>query len=110
MKKFERALKEIGAGVKEAMRSTIEDDERICSFEYDFGNTTIMVEVELIIGGCCVAVPDVWIERDDCTHRSPRVIEAVKNILPDWWAVTQEVEVARWEAREQEKFLLAQMY
>lgn len=107
MKKFEKALKEIQSGVKDVMYDAIACDERTCYFEYDYGNTTIMIAIQLIVGGCCVVVPDVWIERDDCEHNSPRVIEAVKNILPDWWAVTREVEIARWEEREQEKFLLA---
>ena len=109
MKKFDKALSNIAAGVKSAMYDAIENDETICSYEYDYGNTTIMVEVQLIVGGCCVVVPDVWIERDDCEHQSPRVIEAVKNVLPDWWAVTQEVQLARWEERENEKMMLANM-
>ena len=33
----------------------------------------------------------------------------VKNIIPDWWAVTQEVQLARWEERENEKMMLANM-
>lgn len=110
MKKFEKALNEITAGVKDAMWDAISHDECRCAFEYDFGNTTIEVEVQLIVGGCCVVVPDVWIERDDCEHQSPRVIEAVKNALPDWWAVTQEVELAKWEERENEKMMLAMNY
>lgn len=107
MKKFDKALKEIADGVKDAMYDAISEDLTRCSYEYDFGNTTIMVEVELVGSVCAVVVPDVWIERDDCEHNSPRVIEAVKNILPDWWSVTQEVELARWEERENEKFLMA---
>lgn len=107
MKKFDKALKEIAAGVKDAMYDAISEDLTRCSYEYDFGNTTIMVEVELVGSVCAVVVPDVWIERDDCEHNSPRVIEAVKNILPDWWSVTQEVDLARWEERENEKFLMA---
>ena len=109
MKKFDKALGEIKNGLKSVMYDAIAADERICSYEYDFGNTTIMVEVELIVGGCCVVVPDVWIERDDCEHQSPKVIQAVKDIIPDWWAVTQEVQLARWEERENEKMMLANM-
>ena len=110
MKKFDKALKEIAAGVKDAMYDAIADDMSRCSYEYDFGNTTIMVEVEVVGSFMAVVIPDVWVDREDTTHNSPRVIDAVKNILPDWWAVTQEVELARWEERENEKFLMAQMY
>ena len=110
MKKFDKALKEIAAGVKDAMYDAISDDMTRCSYEYDFGNTTIMVEVEVVGSFMAVVIPDVWVDREDTTHNSPRVIDAVKNILPDWWAVTQEVELERWNERENEKFLMAQMY
>lgn len=110
MKKFDKALKEIAAGVKDAMYDAIADDMTRCSYEYDFGNTTIMVEVEVVGSFMAVVIPDVWVDREDTTHNSPRVIDAVKNILPDWWAVTQEVELERWNERENEKFLMAQMY
>lgn len=110
MKKFDKALEKINSGVKSAMYDAIANDERSCSYEYDFGNTTIMIEIEVVGCAMCVVVPDVWIERDDCEHNSPKVIEAVKNVLPDWWAVTQEVQLARWEERENEKFMMAQMY
>ena len=107
MKKFDKALKEIAAGVKDAMYDAIADDMTRCSYEYDFGNTTIMVEVEVVGSFMAVVIPDVWVDREDTTHNNPRVIDAVKNILPDWWSVTQEVELARWEERENEKFLTA---
>lgn len=110
MKKFDKALQEIAAGVKDAMYDAIADDMPRCSYEYDFGNTTIMVEVEVVGSFMAVVIPDVWVDREDTTHNSPRVIDAVKNILPDWFAVTQEVELARWNERENEKFLMAQMY
>ena len=111
MKKFDKALKAIASGVKDVMYDAISYDEKSCSYEYDFGNTTIMIEVELVGSGCLfVAVPDVWIEREDSEHNSPKVIEAVKRILPDWWAVKQEVDDARWTERENEKFLMAQRY
>ena len=110
MTTFDKALKEIAAVVKDAMYDAISDDMTRCSYEYDFGNTTIMVEVAVVGSFMAVVIPDVWVDREDTTHNSPRVIDAVKNILPDWWAVTQEVELARWEERENEKFLMAQMY
>ena len=84
MKKFDKALKEIAAGVKDAMYDAISNEMPRCNYEYDFGNTTIMVEVEVVGSFMAVVIPDVWVDRDDCTHNSPRVIDAVKNILPDW--------------------------
>ena len=109
MKKFDKALKEIAAGVKDVMYDAIADDMTRCSYEYDFGNTTIMIEIEVIFGGCCVVVDDVWVDRENEEHRSPKVIAAVKNVLPNWFDVVREVEQQRWNEREEEKFLRAQM-
>ena len=109
MKKFEKALNEIKQGVYEKMYDAVSCDDRTCSFEYDFGNTTIMIEIEVIFGGCCVVVDDVWVERDNEEHQSPKVIAAVKNVLPNWFDIVREVEQQRWNEREEEKFLRAQM-
>ena len=92
MKKFDKALTKIKSGVESAMYDAISNDERSCSYEYDFGNTTIMIEVEVVGYPMSVIVPDVWVEREDCTHNSPKVIEAVKNVLPDWWTIREQVD------------------
>jgi hypothetical protein len=108
MKKFDKALSEIKQGVYDAMFDAVSCDDRTCHFEYDFGNTTIMIEIEVIIGGCCVVVDDVWVERENEQHNSPKVIAAVKNILPCWYDVVRDVEEQIWNEREEEKFLRAQ--
>ena len=108
MKKFDNALKAIQQGVYDAMFDAVSCDDRTCSYEYDFGNTTIMIEIEVIFGGCCVVVDDVWVERDNEEHQSPKVIAAVKNVLPNWFDVVRDVEQQRWNEREEEKFLRAQ--
>ena len=109
MKKFEKALNEIKKGVYDSMFDAISCDDRNCSYEYDFGNTTIMIDIEVIIGGCCVVVDDVWVARENEEHKSPKVIAAVKNILPNWFDVYREVEEQRWNEREEEKYLRTQM-
>ena len=108
MKKFDKALSEIKQGVYDAMFDAVSCDERTCSYEYDFGNTTIMIDIEVIIGGCCVVIDDVWVDRENEQHNSPKVIAAVKNILPSWYDVVRDVEEQRWNEREEEKFLRAQ--
>ena len=110
MKKFDKALTKIKSGVESAMYDAISNDERSCSYEYDFGNTTIMIEVEVVGYPMSVIVPDVWVEREDCTHNSPKVIEAVKNVLPDWWTIREQVEEQMYIERENERMLMAQMY
>ena len=110
MKNFQKALNEIKKGLYDSMFDAISCDDRSCSYEYDFGNTTINIEVQLIVGGCCVVVDDVWIDRENEEHASPKVIQAIKNIIPNWFDITREVELQRWNEREEEKFLMRQMY
>ena len=99
MKKFEKALNEIKKGVYDSMFDAISCDDRTCSYEYDFGNTTIMIEIEVIFGGCCVVIDDVWVDRENEEHRSPKGIAAVKNVLRNWFDVVREVEQQRWNER-----------
>ena len=110
MKKFDKALEKIQAGVESAMYDAICNDERRCSYEYDFGNTTIMVEIEVVGCGFSVIVPDVWIDRENSDHNSPRVIKAIKNVLPDWWTIRERVNEERYIECENERMLMAQMY
>ena len=109
MKKFEKALDKIKKGVYDSMFDAISYDDKSCSYEYDFGNTTIMIDIEVVFGGCTVVVDDVWVARENEEHQSPKVIAAVKNILPNWFDVYRDVEMQRWNEREEEKFLRAQM-
>ena len=106
MKKFDKALKAIKDDMYCKMKDAIRDNEHTCYFEYDYGNVTIMIEVECLYG-CGVVVPDVWFEREDCEHKSPMVAEAVKNVLPDWWAVVRDYELERRAERDNERFMLA---
>ena len=48
MKKFEKLVKEIKDGVEYEMRESIAAGWNHLSYEHDFGNTTVMVEVELV--------------------------------------------------------------
>ena len=110
MKKFEKALSEIKAGMSSAIYDAIAYDERTINYEYDFGNTTIMVEIQVVVGACTVIVPDVWIEREDSEHNSPKVIAAVKNVIPDYFTIMHKYEEDVYFERENERMLMAQMY
>jgi hypothetical protein len=108
MKKFDKALAEIAKRVKAEMTDRISQHCDTMSFEYDFGNTTIMIEVSEC-GSFLMRydMVDVWIERDDCEHNSPLVIQAIKNVLPDWWQIKQEVEQQEREMELNERFIRA---
>lgn len=75
MKKFEKLVKEIKDGVEYEMRESIAAGWNHLSYEHDFGNTTVMVEVELVGCGLVVQINDVWVERDNSEHQSPMVVK-----------------------------------
>lgn len=92
MRKFDKLVKQVAEGVENEIRESIAAGWDSASYEQDFGNTTVMVEVELVGRGIVVQINDVWIEREDSEHASPLVIEAIKKALPDWIAIDRQVE------------------
>ena len=92
MTRFEKTIKELAKNVAIEMHDCIASGYDRMSYEQDYGNTTIMVEVELVGTIFSIDVVDVWIERDNSEHQSPKVIEAIKRALPNWWDVRQQVE------------------
>lgn len=92
MKKFEKFVEEFAKNVESEMYDCIANGYDRMSYEQDYGNTTIMVEVELVGTIFSIDVVDVWIERDNSEHQSPKVIETIKQSLPKWWDVRQQVE------------------
>lgn len=92
MRKFDKLVKQVAQGVENEIRESIAAGLDSASYEQDFGNTTVMVEVELVGRGIVVQINDVWIEREDCDHSSPLVVEAIKQALPDWIAIERQVE------------------
>ena len=106
MKKFEKLVKEIKDGVEYEMRESIAAGWKHLSYEHDFGNTTVMVEVELVGCGLVVQINDVWVERDNSEHQSPMVVEAIKQALPCWVDVQREVEAENEMYELQEQYMM----
>ena len=106
MKKFEKLVKEIKDGVEYEMRESIAAGWNHLSYEHDFGNTTVMVEVELVGCGLVVQINDVWVERDNSEHQSPMVVEAIKQALPCWVDVQREVEAENEMYELQEQYMM----
>lgn len=91
MRKFDKLVKEIQQDIRMEMRWRIADDVNTLTYEKDFGNTTIVVDIEMVGRGCVIQVNDVYIERDN-DHNSPLVVAAIKRAIPDWIEVEREVE------------------
>lgn len=106
MKKFEKLVKEIKDGVEYEMRESIAAGWNHLSYEHDFGNTTVMVEVELVGCGIVVQINDVWVERDNSEHQSQMVVEAIKQALPCWVDVQREVEAGNEMYELQEQYMM----
>ena len=106
MKKFDKLVKEIKDGVEYEMRESIAAGWNHLSYEHDFGNTTVMVEIELVGCGLVVQINDVWVERDNSEHQSPMVVEAIKQALPCWVDVQREVEAENEMYELQEQYMM----
>ena len=107
MKKFDKVLKEVAAGVKNEMRSSVESGVNYLSYEYDLSDCTIMIESHQVvcINGTSVSDYDVWIEREDSTHESPMVINAIRQVLPEWIDVIREFEESQREFEMEERYM-----
>lgn len=108
MKKFDKVLKEVVAGVREEMRSSIEAGINHLRYEYDLSDCTIMVESHLVvcINGMGISDHDVWVARDN-EHESPLVQAAIRNMLPDWVDVEREYEEKQKEYELEERYMMA---
>ena len=109
MKKFDRLVKEIAAGVREEMRSSIEGGFDWFSYEHDLSDCTINVECHKVqcINGCVISDYDVWIDRENEQHSSPIVIRAIRQALPEWYDEQQKYEEEQKEFELEERFMMA---
>lgn len=107
MKKFNKILKEVAAGVREEMRSSVEAGINHLSYEYDLSDCTIMVESHLVvcINGLGISDHDVWVARDK-EHESPLVLNSIRKVLPDWVDVEREYEEQQKEFELEERYMM----
>ena len=106
MKKFEKLVKEIATGVRDAMQNAIINGNGWFSYERDLKDCTINVECERVqcINGTLLSDYDVWINRDNEEHKNPIVINAIKQALPEW------IDEERKYEQEQYEFVLEARY
>ena len=109
MKKFDKILKEVADGVREEMRSSIEGGFGWFSYEYDLSDCTINVECQRVqcINGTLVTDYDVWIDRDNEQHSSPIVINAIRQVLPEWYDEERKYEEEQQQFELEERYMMA---
>ena len=109
MKKFDKVLKEVAAGVRDEMRSSIEGGFNWFSYEYDLSGCTINVECQRVqcINGTLVSDYDVWIARDNEQHNSPIVLKAIRQVLPEWCDVEREYEEEQHQFELEARYMMA---
>lgn len=86
MTNIDTILREIKTTMDDGVREAIADHCVDYSQEFQYG--TAFIGVELVKDG----QTDVWVAHEDARHRSPRIIEKVLDVLPDWWEIESEVE------------------
>lgn len=86
MAQIQTILREIKATMADGVYEAIADRCVSYSQEFEYGNA--FIGVELMKDGQA----DVWVAHEDARHKSPRIIEKVLDVLPEWWEIEREVE------------------
>ena len=93
MKKSE-IIKKIATEVKAEMVDSISQGCDWMVFEQEINGVPVKVEIREVRlrNGYYIDDVDVFIEHDDTSHQSPLLEKAIREALPDWFNVKQEVE------------------
>ena len=90
----QKLINEIARAVHDEMYDCISQDWDRLSWEREYGLALVRVEVELVRlrNGMYIDDVDVAVMHDDSTHESPLLEKAIREALPDWFNVKDEVE------------------
>ena len=93
MKKF---INDIVKEVREAMYQSYAARRNYVYVEREYQGCLLVVDiqVEQLCNGYYFPNIDVDIQHDNC-HTSPRLVEAIRKALPDWFEVGEEVGMDR---------------
>lgn len=87
-------VQQIKATVADGVYEAIADGCISYSQEFDYGGA--FIGVELMKG----KESEVWVAHEDGRHQSPRIVEKVMDVLPDWRDVENEVMHDRWNSQD----------
>lgn len=107
MKKFDKFVQEIANEVEHEIRECIYADRKTMYYEKACNNEIVYIEMQM--AGNSVDVIDVCILRDD-ERNSPLVAEAIKQALPDWLEIQEQVEEETHEFNLEEQYRMENYY
>lgn len=87
MKAVDTICRELADGVREQIRQAIMAGDDRATYEKEYGDSVIVVDVRAYGSMLVYAV----VGHADGSHKSPRLEEAIENAVPDWYSIEREV-------------------
>ena len=79
--------KELAEGIREQMRQAIMAGDDRATYEKEYGDCVVVVDVRAYGNQMTYAVVSHW----DGRKKSPRLEQAIENAMPSWYSVEREV-------------------
>lgn len=93
MKNVKQICSELAAKVKREIEQAIEFDYYSATVEEEYGTASIQVYCHLEErDGWMIPETDITIFHDDDSHKSPLLEEAIRQAIPSWEQVENEIE------------------
>lgn len=91
--KLQTILNDVSNGVFGKMVSAHQWGDDRMTYEQEVGDAWIDVEVREVRlrNGMLILDIDVAVSHEDTRHHSPLLENAIREVLPDWWKVKEEV-------------------
>lgn len=88
MTKLETIICQVAAGVREEMEQSIMRGAYGMHFEQVYGDAYVDIDIfEEERGYYVDVIEQVMVSHFDTAHRSPRLEQAIREVIPDWWEV-----------------------
>ena len=93
MNKKQEIIKAVADGVREAMKDAIESGYDYINYEKVYGDAAVYVDVKEVRlrGGMYIDDVDVCVYHAESGHQSPRLEQAIRSAVPDWFEVKEEM-------------------
>ena len=90
---MKKIIKNIVDSVREAMKDAIESGYDYMNFEKVCGDAAVYVDVREVrlSNGMYIDDLDVCVYHAESCHQSPRLEQAIRNAIPNWFKVKEDV-------------------
>lgn len=93
MNKIQKIVREIADGVLDAIRDAVESGYDYVNYEKVYGDAAVYVDIREVRlrGGMYIDDTDVCVYHAESCHQSPRLEQAIRNAIPNWFKVKEDV-------------------